>query len=117
VTGALSKSWAAASSSAVTRVLDNASPCFANNAQAQWVWQQADGLPVNVTRGFGPASISSGFQAGVNTLEFQVQDAGGISAFHAELSGTAQLVPEPGTLAFVALGLFAAAAGLAGRPG
>ncbi len=135
---------------------------FANSATSQWIWQQANGLPVNVTRTFrttfdltgfdastavinglwgvdnigldilingvstGNAlpgavisnfsslhafSISSGFVSGLNTLDFRVQDVGGVSAFRAELSGTAravQGVPEPATSALVALALLAA---------
>ena len=57
-------------------------------------------------------AISSGFGVGVNTLEFIIQDNGGVSAFRAQLTGDAraQGVPEPGTLAIVALGLLAAGA-------
>ena len=34
---------------------------FANNAQSQWIWQQADGLPVNVTRTFRTTFDLTGF--------------------------------------------------------
>lgn len=55
-------------------------------------------------------TISSGFVAGVNTLDFVIQDNGVIAAFRTELTGTANAVPEPGTLAIVVLGLLAAGA-------
>lgn len=50
-------------------------------------------------------TISSGFIAGVNTLDFVIQDVGSVGAFRADLSGTAAAVPEPATLAIVGLGL------------
>jgi hypothetical protein len=55
-------------------------------------------------------NIASGFIAGINTLEFQVQDVGGISGFLvSSISGTADEsvteVPEPGLIAIFALGL------------
>ena len=55
-----------------------------------------------------PFSINSNFVAGVNTLQFVVQNNGGPGAFRAELSGTADplgTVPEPGSLALVGLAL------------
>ena len=49
-------------------------------------------------------TINSGFVAGVNTLEFQVQDVGGIAGFMvSSLSGTA--ISEPGMLAVFGLGI------------
>ena len=54
---------------------------------------------------FSPFNINSGFQAGINTLDFVVRDAGFISGFRVgEISGTAQpispspSVPEPSTI-------------------
>lgn len=50
-------------------------------------------------------SISNGFVAGINTLEFVIQDVGTVSAFRAQLSGTANELPEPASLALAGLGL------------
>jgi len=114
-----------------------------NDANSQWVWQQADGQPTNVIRTFSttfdltgldpstaqidmltgvdnalldiklngvskgtpggsfaaltPSSINSGFQPGVNTLEFVVQDVGFISGFRAEITN-AVADPENGPI-------------------
>ena len=144
-------------SASQAKVLNNTAPYFPNNAASEWIWENANGLPVNVTRtfrttfdlsGFDPTTaIISGlwgvdntglsirlngnttgitlpgaptsnftqlhaftinnpawFAGGLNSLEFDVQDVGGISAFRAQLSGTAN-VPEPATLALLGLGL------------
>ena len=46
------------------------------------------------------------FLPGVNTLEFDIIGGGGSQeAFRAQLSGTAAVVPEPGTLTLLGLGL------------
>lgn len=51
-------------------------------------------------------TVASGFVAGINTLDFQVQDLGVISGFLvSSISGTANAIPEPGTLAILGLGL------------
>jgi len=61
----------------------------------------------NTSAGFSALSaftINSGFVAGVNTLDFQVQDVGGIAGFMvSSLSGTA--ISEPGMLAVFGLGI------------
>lgn len=58
-------------------------------------------------------SVTSGFVAGVNTLDFRVQDVGVISGFLVgSISGTADplaTVPEPSALALALAGLAAAA--------
>lgn len=127
-----------------------------NSSTRRWIWQDAVGQPVNVTRTFRTTfdltgldaataslsglwaadntgldifingnstgntcggfsvlcsfNIASGFVSGVNTLDFQVQDVGGISGFLvSSLSGTADEsvteVPEPGLIAIFALGI------------
>ncbi|KRB98011.1 hypothetical protein ASE11_14465 [Hydrogenophaga sp. Root209] len=59
-------------------------------------------------------TLDSGFIAGLNTLSFVIQNNGGPGAFRAEFVGTADeassAVPEPGTLALVAVALLAAGA-------
>jgi hypothetical protein len=62
--------------------------------------------------GFSTFTISSGFVAGINTLDFLVNNGGGPTALRTEISGTADSagVPEPMSLVllgsgFVALGM------------
>lgn len=54
-------------------------------------------------------SVTSGFVAGVNTIDFVVRDLGFPGGFRAELAGAAQAVPTPGAMALLG------AAGLASR--
>jgi hypothetical protein len=63
-------------------------------------------------------SISSGFQAGLNTLDFVILDTGPPSAMRVDnLSGTAAVVPEPATWALMILGFGSAGATLRRRRG
>lgn len=59
-------------------------------------------------------TLDSGFIAGLNKLEFVIKNDGGPGAFRAQFVGTAEEasseVPEPGTLALVAVALLAAGA-------
>lgn len=62
--------------------------------------------------GFGslsPFSITSGFQSGVNTLGFLVENGGGPTGLFVEVSGTAaassSTVPEPSSIALLLGGL------------
>jgi hypothetical protein len=53
-------------------------------------------------------NLNSGFVAGINTIDFVVQDVGVIFGFRAELSGRADLLdgaPEPTTLALLSFGV------------
>ena len=74
------------------------------------------GTPSAPTFGFGaltPFTISSGFVAGVNTLDFIVPNVGGPSGLQVQISGTATAVPEPsGFQSALAGGLIVSAAGL-----
>jgi len=58
-----------------------------------------------------PFSITSGFQLGLNTIEFLVQNAGGPTGLRVDrIRGDYSLIPEPGTLALAAAGLAGIAA-------
>jgi hypothetical protein len=58
-----------------------------------------------------PFSITSGFQIGLNTIEFRVQNAGGPTGLRVDkIQGSYSLIPEPGTLALAAAGLAGIAA-------
>ena len=58
--------------------------------------------------GFHAFSITSGFMAGINTLDFLVHNDGGPTAVRVEVTGSADpttQAPEPATLALFALGV------------
>jgi hypothetical protein len=57
---------------------------------------------------FQSFSITSGFIAGINTLDFLVNNDGGPTALRVEITGTADLaaVPEPASLTLFGAGLF-----------
>ena len=59
---------------------------------------------VQFATGFAPFSITSGFLAGVNRLDFIVNNGGGPTALRVEMHGSADLsggVPEPSTWALM----------------
>lgn len=56
-------------------------------------------------------NITSGFQAGINTLDFVVNNDGGPTGFRAELTGTADVVPEPSSLVLFGIGSIGMAVG------
>ena len=58
---------------------------------------------------FDPFSISGGFVAGVNTLDFVVLNGGGPSGLRVEVAGSADPIPEPGTLLLLGSGITALA--------
>ena len=59
--------------------------------------------------GFSPFSVTSNFVAGLNTLDFLVNNGGGPTALRVEATGTADplsaKVPEPAAVALLGLGL------------
>jgi hypothetical protein len=67
-------------------------------------------IPSSSFTAFTPFSINSGFVAGLNTLDFVVNNAfnNGLTnptAFRVELSGTAAAIPEPTTMLLLGSGL------------
>jgi hypothetical protein len=54
--------------------------------------------------GFASFSISSGFDPGVNTIDFIVNNGGGPTALRVEMSGTASNVPELSTWGMMLVG-------------
>jgi hypothetical protein len=81
-----------------------------------------NGAPPAATLGFeafdtlSPFTLSSGFVAGLNTIEVSVNNAGNPTAFHVQFTSavadpaTSNPIPEPGSLVLLGSGLFAAMA-------
>lgn len=57
--------------------------------------------------GFAPFTVNSNFVAGINTLDFLVNNSGGPTALRVELVGSANssAVPEPASIVLVAVGI------------
>jgi hypothetical protein len=64
---------------------------------------------------FAPFTISSGFQSGVNTLDFIVNNGGGPTALRVEMDGSVSAVPEPSGIALLGLSIVCLAVGYAAR--
>ncbi|MEN9630367.1 MAG: hypothetical protein RJA10_3595 [Pseudomonadota bacterium] len=68
--------------------------------------------PSNFNGSFFAFSLTSGLQAGINTIDFVVNNAsgGGLNpvALRVEMTGTANQIPEPEGLALVGMALLAA---------
>ena len=83
------------------RATDNSGTMFLNGVNT--------GNTVSGFTAFTTFSINSGFVAGVNTLEFIVLNLAGTvgnpTGLRVELSGTADVVPEPGTVVLLGSGL------------
>lgn len=55
--------------------------------------------------GLSGFSVTSGFVAGINTLDFVVNNQGGPTGLRVEMTGSAQAVPEPSALALMGLAM------------
>ena len=90
---------------------DNAGRIFLNGVDT--------GININGFSTLVPFTLSSGFVAGTNTLDFQVSDFGAPTAFRIDdLAGTAQVargVPEPAQWALMLAGFAIVGAGVRGR--
>ena len=79
---------------------------------------QVGASPAGGYQFFTPVSITTGFQSGINTLTFNVNNSGGVTGLQfnatATASATSTAVPEPGSIALL-VGLGVTGAGFLAR--